>query len=265
MIVDATLGPAAPEHGWVPAPRYLLRRALILRELRTIQPCDTLEIGPGAGMLLHELDARGFRCQALEMSQAAREVADTLAREAGRDIRFAEHPATAWDGHFGMVMAFEVLEHIERDLDALRTWRSWLRPGGTLLLSVPCHMSKWNPSDVWAGHFRRYERAQLTELVRSAGFAPERLLCYGFPVANLIERVRGRKRASEVQETEDTTAPGKQKGSARSGIDRRHVLKWYPLFSSPLGKFAVRAADWTQRPFLHMDIGNGYLLRARRA
>ena len=265
MIIDATLGPSAPEHGWVPAPRYLMRRALIMRELCTIQPCETLEIGPGAGMLLHELYARGFPCQALEMSEAARGVAITLAQESGRDIRFFEHPEQEWANRFGLVMAFEVLEHIESDIDALRQWRSWLRPGGTLLLSVPCHMRKWNPSDVWAGHFRRYERAQLAELVQAAGFTPEHLLCYGFPVANLIEWVRGRKRAPEVQEAVDATAPGKYRGSARSGIDRRHVLRWHPLLSSPLGKLAVRGADLAQRPFLRMDIGNGYLLRARRA
>lgn len=264
MIVDTTLGPSAPEHGWIPAPRYLMRRALIMRELRTIQPCETLEIGPGAGMLLHELDARGFRCQALEMSGAARDIADTLAREAGRDIRFFEHPEADWTNRFGLVMAFEVLEHIEHDLDALRQWRAWLRPGGTLLLSVPCHMRKWNPSDVWAGHFRRYERAQLAELVQGAGFTVERLLCYGFPIANFIEQVRARRRAPEIQEGVDTTAPGKQKGSARSGIDRRHILKWHPLLRSPLGKLAVRGADCAQRPFLNMDVGNGYLLRARR-
>lgn len=263
MIIDATLGPSAPEHGWVPAPRYLLRRAQILRELRTIQPCETLEIGPGAGMLLHELDARGFHCQALEMSQAAREVADALAREAHRSIRFVEHAEAGWNGHFGLLMAFEVLEHIEHDLDALRTWRSWLRPGGTLLLSVPCHMSKWNPSDVWAGHFRRYERASLAELASAAGFEVERILCYGFPLANLAEKVRARSYAPEVNETIDTTAHGKHENSARSGIDRRHVMKWYPLLSSPLGKLALSCADLAQRPFLSAELGNGYLLRAR--
>lgn len=264
MIVDATLGPTAPEYGWVPAPRYLMRRALIMRELRMIQPCETLEIGPGAGMLLHELDARGFHCQALEMSEAARGLACTLAREAGRDVRFFEHPQAEWTNRFGLVMAFEVLEHIEHDLAALRQWHAWLRPGGTLLLSVPCHMRKWNPSDVWAGHFRRYERAQLIELAQTAGFAPEHLLCYGFPIANLIEQARARKRAPEVQEATDTTASGKRKGSARSGIDRRHELKWYPVLRSPFGKLAIRGADWIQRPFLRADLGNGYLLRARR-
>lgn len=262
MIIDASFGPAAPEQGWVPAPRYLLRRALILREIRTIEPCDTLEIGPGAGMLLHELDQRGFHCRALEMSDAARKVAGALAREAERDILFYQYPQPGWGAHFGLLMAFEVLEHIERDLDALREWRSWLRPGGTLLLSVPCHMRKWNPSDVWAGHFRRYERAQLLDTLRAANFEVEHLLCYGFPLANVAEKIRGRRRAPEVDEA-TTTVAGKRSGSARSGIDRRHVMKWYPLLRSPLGKLAIGCADLAQRSFLHAELGNGYLLRAR--
>lgn len=265
MIIDATLGPAAPEHGWVPAPRYLLRRALILRELPAIAPCDTLEIGPGAGMLLHELDARGFRCQALEMSAAARDIASSLAREAHRNIEFHATAQPDWSARFGLLMAFEVLEHIEHDAEALCEWRSWLRPRGTLLLSVPCHMRKWNPSDVWAGHFRRYERAQLADLMRATGFKVERLICYGFPLANVAERVRARRRAPEVDSEGDATAAGKRSGSERSGIDRRHALKLYPLMSNPFGKLAIRSADLMQRPFLHTELGNGYLLRARAA
>lgn len=265
MITDTMLGPAAPEHGWVPAPRYLLRRALVLREIRSIAPCETLEVGPGPGMLLHELDDRGFRCRALEMSDAAREVATSLANEARKDIQFFESPSPEWQARFGLLMAFEVLEHIEHDLETLRQWRSWLHPDGELLLSVPSHMKKWNPSDVWAGHFRRYERAQLIELTRSAGFEVERILCYGFPLANVAERVRARNYAPEVDEAADKTAQGMHDNSARSGIDRRHVMKWYPLIKSPLGKLAMLGADWAQRPFLHTELGNGYLLRARAA
>jgi hypothetical protein len=124
-------------------------------------------------------------------------------------------------------------------------------------------MKKWNPSDVWAGHFRRYERTPLAELADAAGFEVERILCYGFPLANLAEKVRARSYAPEVDETIDTTAQGKHENSARSGIDRRHVMKWYPLLSSPVGKLAMRCADFAQRPFLGAELGNGYLLRAR--
>lgn len=262
MEIDRTLGPAAPEYGWVPPPRYLLRRAQILRELRHVDPCDVLEVGSGPGMLLYELDQQGFRCQALEMSAPAREIGSALARGADRDIRFSAAPGDDWMGRFGLLMAFEVLEHIEHDLAALRQWRSWLQPGGTLLLSVPSHMKKWNPSDVWAGHFRRYEREPLAALVRSAGFEVRSLACYGFPVANVVERIRAGKYAREVDDTADRTAQRMQENSARSGTDRSHIMKWYPVLRSPFGKLAIRAADLAQRPFLRTEWGNGYLLRA---
>jgi 2-polyprenyl-3-methyl-5-hydroxy-6-metoxy-1,4-benzoquinol methylase len=265
MINDATLGPAAPEYGWVPAPRYLLRRALILRELRAVPPCDVLEIGPGPGMLLHELDARGFHCHALEMSDAARETGRALAQETGRDIRFLASPAEDWPGRFGLVMAFEVLEHIEHDAAALREWRRWLKPNGTLLLSVPSHMKKWNPSDVWAGHFRRYERTQLLDLMDAAGFVVENLVCYGYPLANIIERMRAHRLANAVNANGESGVAAMRANSARSGTDRSYLMRWYPLLKNPLGKLAIRGAVWTQRPFLRSDLGNGYLLRARPA
>lgn len=257
------IGPAAPEAGWVPAPRYLLRRARVLKHIRKLQPSEVLEIGCGAGALLHELDALGFRCTALEMSPEARDLANSLARGAGRDIRFLESPETNWDKRFPVLMAFEVLEHIEHDLEALQTWRQWMTTGGTLLLSVPAHMAKWNPSDVWAGHFRRYERAPMIELLRKAGFEAQTVECYGFPLANVAEKVRAAQYAPEVNPDVDDTPEGKHANSSRSGIDRRHMMKWFPLFKSPLGKLAITSAEWAQRPFLSADIGNGYLVVAK--
>lgn len=263
MITDATLGPAAPERGWVPAPRYLLRRALVLRELRSIAPCEALEVGPGPGMLLHELSALGFPCRALEMSDTARTIGTALAGEAGRDIRFFEHPQPDWGAHFGLLMAFEVLEHIEDDTATLRQWRSWLRPGGTLLLSVPCHMKQWNPADVWAGHVRRYEHEQLSSVAHAAGFEVETLLCYGFPLANVTEHFRAKTYAHDIHGEADTTVQAMHDNTARSGTDRHHEMKWFPLLKSPLGKLAITSADLVQRLFLGTELGNGYLLRAR--
>ena len=143
-------GPAAPEEGWVPAPRYLLRRRRILHQLRNFPPCDVIEVGCGAGMLLQELSARGFRCQALESSPQARELIARLSVKTGQvvDVHDAANPA--WTGRFPLVMAFEVLEHIENDDAAMKQWASWLAPGGTLLLSVPAHPRLWSAADEWA-------------------------------------------------------------------------------------------------------------------
>lgn len=262
MKTYGILGPAAPEAGWVPAPRYLLRRARILRRLEGLAPTEALEIGCGAGVLLHELTARGFRCIALESSPDARRLAGQLAADAGIDIRFTEAPGADWTGRFPLLMAFEVLEHIEHDREALLAWRSWMPAGGTLLLSVPAHMSKWNPSDVWAGHFRRYERAQLAALLRESGFEPEAIECYGFPLATVSEKLTAGRYARASKPGDDATVEGKQANSHRSGIDRGHVMKWFPLINNPLGKAAIGMAELAQRPFLSTELGNGYLVKA---
>ena len=148
MRWDPFFGPVAPELGWVPPPSFLLRRDRILRALSEIRPSRALEVGSGAGALATELAARGFSCVAFETSTKGREATRRLAAAAGVRVDVAERPAEDWVGAFPLLMAFEVLEHIEDDEGALRAWREWLAPGGTLLLSVPAHASKWGAGDV---------------------------------------------------------------------------------------------------------------------
>lgn len=264
VIYDPVLGTMAPTLGWVPAPRYLLRRALVLRRISQLSPCEVLEIGCGAGALLHEMSARGFHCTALESSKEARSLAAQLASAGNKSIDIVAEPHPDWARKFSLLMAFEVLEHIEHDFEALSAWREWLKPGGKLLLSVPAHMAKWNPSDVWAGHFRRYERADLQSLFENAGFRVCKIDCYGFPLANFVEKIRAGVYAKEINSEMDHTLEGKQKNSDRSGIDRRHELKWFSLYGSLPGKFALQSAELIQRAFLSTELGNGYLVMAER-
>jgi cyclopropane fatty-acyl-phospholipid synthase-like methyltransferase len=100
MENQSLLGPAAPEEGWVPAPRYLLRRRRILRQLHDMPSCEVLEIGCGAGMLLQELSARGFRCEALESSPQARRLIARLSEKTGRPIGVHAEPSPAWAKRF---------------------------------------------------------------------------------------------------------------------------------------------------------------------
>jgi len=70
-------------------------------------------------------------------------------------------------------VAFNVVEHIEDDLGALRTIRSTLMPGGRLLLLVPAHPFAYGALDEELEHYRRYTRAGLEAVVREAGFEIE--------------------------------------------------------------------------------------------
>jgi SAM-dependent methyltransferase len=73
-------------------------------------------------------------------------------------------------GQADTAVAFNVVEHIEDDLGALRTIRGALRPGGHLLLLVPAHPFAYGALDEELEHYRRYTRAGLEAVVREAGF-----------------------------------------------------------------------------------------------
>lgn len=261
METSRLLGPAAPEEGWVPAPRYLLRRKRILRQLKGTRPCAALEIGCGAGMLLQELAQRGFQCTALESSPEARALIDRLTAKTGVHLDVRETPGEDWQGRFPLVMGFEVLEHIEDDREAMRQWASWLAPGGTLLMSVPAHARLWSAADEWAGHYRRYSRRQLLDVVEGAGLLVEHVECFGFPLGNATERLQAR--GIERRKSHESLPADHQANSNRSGIERDHVLRFYPAMRSLPGQAALCCAFAMQAVTSRLPWGNGFLLRAR--
>lgn len=255
-------GPAASELGWIPAPRYLLRRDRIRRMIDEVQPGRLLEVGPGAGALLVEFTRAGFACEALEQSASARQLATDFLARFGAAVPVHQSPQPHWTEGFDLVCAFDVLEHIEEDAAALGQWCSWLKPGGVLLLSVPAHHSRWNAGDVWAGHYRRYEREGLVSLLEQKHFSVEVFECYGFPLANLTERIGAlvyqRKLNAKIRAKEHTH----RQGSDASGIDRSFHLHVQSLLTSWVGRGVLWGCMWLQRLFLRSDLGNGYLTLA---
>jgi len=77
------------------------------------------------------------------------------------------------EGQADTAVAFNVVEHLEDDLLALRTIRQTLRPGGRLLLVVPAHPFAYGALDKDLEHFRRYTRAGLEAVLREAGYEIE--------------------------------------------------------------------------------------------
>lgn len=271
MIDHPLYGRVAPELGWVPAPRYLLRRARVLALLDRLPRGRALEVGCGAGALLADLRRLGFTIEALESSAAAREIARRLNGDAP-ELSVSPRPGNDWQGRFDFVLAFEVLEHIEDDRAALARWTSWIAPGGHLLLSVPAHPGRWNATDVWAGHFRRYRRQQLAERLRGAGLEVERIESYGVPLADLLHPVRGWMHARALRRSGGGPAAGPADGvherpaeqTASSGVERSTETRLYPLQASWPGRLAMGLFLRLQNLFLSTDLGNGYLAHARR-
>jgi SAM-dependent methyltransferase len=72
---------------------------------------------------------------------------------------------------FDAVVYINVLEHIEDDRTELTTALQSLRPEGHLLLFVPALTWLYSDFDKQIGHFRRYRKADLRDLVEDVGFA----------------------------------------------------------------------------------------------
>lgn len=73
-------------------------------------------------------------------------------------------------GHFNMIGAFDVIEHIEEDEQVLQQMHQTLKAGGTLVVTVPQHAWLWSGQDELARHERRYSRRELMDKVQAAGF-----------------------------------------------------------------------------------------------
>ena len=255
-------GADAAERGWVPSPSYLLRRDRILRIVDNLPYGRVLEIGCGAGALLNDLATRGFECTALETSSTALEIARFINRD-NDSVTILEKPLRSWASAYDYILAFEVLEHIQNDSAALHDWSQWLTLDGRLIISVPAHQHRWNASDVWAGHVRRYNRQDLELLLQGAGFEIEHFECYGFPLANIIEPIRARFHSQQIQK-EGAESVDAAANTARSGIERSAESKLYPLLNSLPGILAMWASYVLQAAFYRYELGTGFLVLARK-
>lgn len=66
---------------------------------------------------------------------------------------------------FDLVLALDVLEHLNDDLAGLQKISSLIKPGGLLLVTVPALPSLWGAQDVVSHHLRRYTRRSLAALL----------------------------------------------------------------------------------------------------
>jgi glycosyltransferase involved in cell wall biosynthesis len=71
------------------------------------------------------------------------------------------------------VVCLNVLEHIEQDAATLADLHAALAPGGRLILIVPALARLYGSLDEHLRHFRRYEKRELEDKVRDAGFVVE--------------------------------------------------------------------------------------------
>jgi len=182
-------------HWWYRARREVLA-ALIRQTVRPPEGATILEIGCGTGHNLAMLAQFG-RVDALEVDADARAIAE---QRLGRPVLSAPLPELSGvaEGHYDMIGAFDVIEHIADDTAAVSSIARRLKPGGKLVVAVPAHQWMWSAHDTVNHHHRRYSKRALKRLITASPLKLEAIGYFNsllFPLAvaqRLASRVAGK-------------------------------------------------------------------------
>jgi SAM-dependent methyltransferase len=236
-------------HAWL---RYSVIEALLAQ----ITPRTVLEIGVGQGSV-GVLLARRYEYTGIDMDETVLGTARDRFGLCGVEPGLLLHGGLerVEGREFDLVCAFEVLEHLEDDVGALKEWRSHVAPGGWVALSVPANPRRFAKADEKAGHYRRYTRESLTQALIAAGFSDLRMLNYGFPAGYVLEagrNVAARRYLRTERSYEERTLASGRWLQPSDGTSRIMELTARPLSA-------------LQRPFVGRELGTGLVALAQRA
>jgi SAM-dependent methyltransferase len=173
------------------------RRKIITTALRPYvrPPARIIDVGSGGGAVAQALLEFGHvtACD-IDVRCAA-----SVARRPGMSFAYGTAEAIPFaDGSFDLVTAFDVLEHLDDDVRALREMTRVASPGGLIAVTVPAYGWMWGRQDEVSHHRRRYTGRSLRRAIIAAGLHPRRLTAFntilfpGIAAVRVTRRLAGR-------------------------------------------------------------------------
>ncbi len=148
-------------------------------------------------------------------------------------------------GPFDVITLLDVLEHIDDDLESLKTIHGLLRPEGVFILTAPAYQWLWSEHDQVLHHRRRYSRARLRDRLSAAGFQVDRISYYTsllFP-AVAAQRLGRRLKRSPHQPAYRVQVPHRLLNATLGAVMsfERRMLRYVDLpFGSALIAVAIK-------------------------
>ena len=191
ILVD--LAPVVARHPWWTARTRLTLR--LLRQLGIHPPSRIIDVGCGWGTTLTALEARSYTATGADISRQALERLDRADRDLIELDLTAPWTPPAGFVPFDTALALDVIEHIDDDRAAVARLADLIRPGGTVVVSVPALPDLFTEFDQIQGHRRRYLPATLTAAFASTGLTLDRVFWWGSWMVPLLRHSRGRNQS----------------------------------------------------------------------
>jgi SAM-dependent methyltransferase len=227
------------QHWW-----FCARRKILTSVLKQFAPkhdgLRVLEAGCGTGGNLHMLSTFG-QLDAFELDDEARAIAKA---KLPMDIKSGMLPDQIpyGEGKFDVVVAFDVIEHVEKDIESLASLGRQLAPGGRLVMTVPAMPWLWSKHDETHHHFRRYTSNHLNETLLKAGLKPVRISYFNTLLFPLIVGLRLVRKAFGITETADDAMPSKSVNNILKSIFG-FESNWVGKVSMPFGISLLAVAE----------------------
>lgn len=182
-------------HWWFAARSEIVRR--VIERYGNLKPGDTiLDVGCGTGAIMKQLSEK-YKVVGIDMSPLAVE----YSRKRGLTDVFLmpvqEFPRDKYNVKAAILL--DVIEHIDDDVDVLRTVRDIVGQDGRVIVTVPAYKWLWSSHDLVNHHKRRYNSALLRETLDKAGLEPVMMTYYNtllFPLA-VVKKVIGKWKAAD--------------------------------------------------------------------
>jgi SAM-dependent methyltransferase len=225
-------------HWW-----FVGRRRLFAREIGRLGlpvAAPVIDIGTGTGSGLRMLRDIGFtNVRGVDASEDAIRFAEE--KGLGPVERGSIYAMPVADASQRLVVATDVIEHVDDDMRALREVRRVLAPQGFALITVPAFMSLWGLQDERAQHKRRYRLNALLRLLDEAGLAPVRSYYFNYLLFGPIWLARQIIRWLDIKLASENEVNSPAINWLLSGIFRLDCAT-APLFHPPFGVSALVVA-----------------------
>jgi len=217
-------------HWW-----FVAKKQIIMATVRQLtnensgKKIEILDAGCGPGLMLNELQKVGttsgmdFSDDAINFSRQHFE--GVLKKcDLPSVVPFAKNS-------FDLLLALDVVEHIENDVGALEVFQRLLKSGGCGILTVPAFMFLWSEHDEINHHKRRYTLPEFKQKILAAGFEIEKISYYNTLLFPLVATVRFLNKLLKRKSDSDVELPGKMVNSIlkRIFLLEKSLLKFFNL------------------------------------
>jgi 2-polyprenyl-3-methyl-5-hydroxy-6-metoxy-1,4-benzoquinol methylase len=134
-----------------------------------------MDAGCGSGYVSYFLSKKGYSVWAVDKSKKILNSANK--RYKNKNLKFVNIDLSKKvpNKKFDCILLLDVLEHVKDDLNFLKNIKKNLKKGGILIVKVPAYQILFGAHDKYLGHYRRYSKKGILNLVKSVGFKVEEI------------------------------------------------------------------------------------------